>query len=301
MSNNTFGYIRKRILDALSEYTDDSCFVLTSDTDKASLSGRIPDAVTSSLVRMYESLDMGVARGYFDATKFIPVSYIRTVSEKSTQFETDINEAALVFLCSGRGSIIITNEVGEECERIVHEGGSEIVRRSLFVTLSGKRYNVYTEGFITVRDFTVYEKKKGVDIMAYAPFGFMSICLPKDFSSFEKIMSDRKEIFPEDIEMSEEYAYIPASFEMSGNLFAVYRKKSPVISSDTDDEYSFDLSPLAVEALIYLSASELCRENDAQRYTRFIYKYTDLCEALRTPSRVKRNTFFTRARRMRWR
>lgn len=301
MSNNTFGYIKKRILDIFGEYTDDSLFVLVSDTDRDALSKRIPDAVNSALIRMYESLPIGLEKGFFEPSKHIPITYAKSIPEAGAEFETDISQAAAVFFFSGKGSLVITNRDGEKCAEIVCDGSGKIEKGSEFVSLSGSGFCVKTTGFLSVRDFTLYEKKENTDINEYSPYGFMSVALPCGFSRFERVEIGKKEIDTQSVSFCEGYAYIPSVFDWERNgFFACYRKTAPVISPDTADDFIFDLSPLAIEALIYLSASELCGQADSQRYTRLVYKYTDLSAGLRQEPKSGRNTFFRKASGMRW-
>ena len=80
-----------------------------------------------------------------------------------------------------------------------------------------------------------------------------------------------------------------------------YTKMSPVVSSATESDFVLPLTPLCFEALVCLAASELCREQDAGKHTKLVYKYNDLCEGLREHNdRIRRNAFFGIQRKKRW-
>lgn len=54
----------------------------------------------------------------------------------------------------------------------------------------------------------------------------------------------------------------------------------PVIDSQTQDETQLFFDDAEFEALCNLSAAFLCREDEAETYTRLIYNYSDLSEGI---------------------
>ena len=60
MSDITFGRLKKRILDTLGEYSPDSSAVYVADTARDTLISKMPDVISGAIVRMYESLPIGI-------------------------------------------------------------------------------------------------------------------------------------------------------------------------------------------------------------------------------------------------
>ena len=85
-------------------------------------------------------------------------------------------------------------------------------------------------------------------------------------------------------------------------LVGDHKQLAPVIDENTEDTFVFDFSQIVFEALVCLAASELCREEDANIYTRLLYKYNDLYEGLcsKTLSGSSRNTFYRQPSRRGW-
>lgn len=191
----TFGYIKKRILDALLEYvTNDKEYLVTDDTETV-FDDRFPYVVSSCLVRMYESLPIGVGECQGDIQK-------------------DAEKTFAVLPCD--------------------------FARLVKITVSG--VDVTNKAYVS--EGRVYFSARG--------------------------------------------------FEAGENAHITYKKQPPEITKDTSDEYILSLMPLALEALVNLSASELCTAGDSDAYTRLVYKYNDLAEGFFSANdrKVPRNGFY---------
>ena len=224
----TFGYIKKRILDALLEYvTNDKEYLVTDDTETV-FDDRFPYVVSSCLVRMYESLPIGVGECQGDIQKdaektfaVLPCDFARLVKITVSGVDT--------------GSATITVSVSE-----------------------GTNYLAPTDATISVS-------------VAFAP-----------------IVTNKAYV-------SEGRVYFSARvFEEGEKAHITYKKQPPEITKDTSDEYILSLMPLALEALVNLSASELCTAGDSDAYTRLVYKYNDLAEGFFSANdrKVSRNVFY---------
>lgn len=213
-AKNSFGYLKKRILDVLDEYYTAENTVFVADGNRDILEKRIPDAVYSSLVRMYESV-------------------------------------------SAEGN----------CKTVL------------------EMYNgALPEGISLPDNCEVFS-------------------LPQDFERFIYVEAGGKKLGLSRIYFKDGFAFINKN-ELSGEkkVFAEYKKLAPIIDENTADTFVFDLSQIAFEALICLSASEICREENANVYTRLLYKYNDLYEgmcAMALPDNG-RNTFYKDSKRRRW-
>lgn len=300
MSDKTYGYIKKRVLDALDECSDHSSFVSVSDTEKDVIENRLPDSLNASLIRMYKSLSVGQKSASFPLFKPEITAFCKSIDKDAFLFENKTESCVIVFYGAGGGSIEILDKDGELCFEMVC-GGGEMVRYANFCNLEKGRYTVKKNGFLTVKDFVVYNKADGVDIDAYAPYGFAAFPLPDEFSEFEGLDFSGEKKDGRCIAVNGGYAYLDRKLCTNDDTVrARFRINPPFITSETQESFEFDLCPLAVEALICLCASELCKEGDTARYSRLVYKYTDLAEGLRDISERGRNSFFRRIGKMRW-
>ena len=204
ITKRNLAYIKKRIFYCLDEYGID---VSVTDGNRDVLSERMPDAIMSALVRMYESLPMPECEY---------VSYVMDASKIETENVSLPDGCAAFSLPSDFGKLI---------------------------------YIILPDG----------RRVKGDDVVTVGGFGFVD---PRFCNDGEKVV-------------------------------AVYRRGVPDTEGKTDD-FELELSPLAVEALVCLAASELCRDEDASLYARLIYKYKDLCEGFYQldSAAAKRNGFF---------
>lgn len=213
-TNNSLGYLKKRILDVLCEYYTDENAVFVSGGNRNILEKRMPDIISSCLVRIYESVA----------------------------------------------------EAGN-CKTML------------------EMYNgALPDGMIF-------------------PDSCAAFSLPQDFERFICVEIGGKKTDLSGICTKDGFAFINTN-ELSGErtVFAEYKKLAPVIDENTADTFVFDFSQIVFEALVCLAASELCREEDANIYTRLLYKYNDLYEGLcsKTLSGSSRNTFYRQPSRRGW-
>lgn len=301
MSDKTYGYIKKRVLCALDECADYSSYVSVSDTERDVIASRIPDAVNSALIRMYKSLPIGQKKASFMLFRPNVIAHRKRIGKDEYSFDTDKKNVAAVFDFCGSGSVEIADKSGNVCSLEVCEGDGRIMRKAYFCSLSEGGYTVKVHGFLTVFDFTVYEAYENAEIDAYAPYGRAGIELPGDFSECEEVLSCGLRADKSFIYDGGKYAYFCFGNCGAGNTLDItYRINPPFITTDTAEDFTLDLPDIAIEALICLATGELCKEGDSVRYTRLIYKYTDLCEGLKASEGSGRNSFFKSLGKKRW-
>lgn len=82
-------------------------------------------------------------------------------------------------------------------------------------------------------------------------------------------------------------------------VFLTYTQACPQFDEGTPGDTVIPLPAVTVDALMYLTAAELCPVEEAERYTRLVYAYRDLAlnvYNVQTPTHG-RNTFYTSAHR----
>ena len=125
--------------------------------------------------------------------------------------------------------------------------------------------------------------------------------LPEDFSSAISLESESGRIISgENYYVNGEYLVCTA-FDDGENGFLEYSASAPLFSCDTPADEPVALPDITADALIYLTASELCSPDYSELYSRLMYKYRDI--ALNgynaVSSRHGRNTFYSGKRRTR--
>lgn len=296
--NKNYGYIKKRILDAIDEV---ACTneVFVSDGNRQVLLSRMPDALNASLVRMYESLPIGTKRVLFHVNKFKNIA--QKDADGSYFFSANGNNIVITCGIFGTGKIYVSDGI-DTCEFQCNGTSSLSFVRHSVNTQKGKNYTITSDQGLTIQSLAVYEIGTQQDLDAFAPDGFCSVCLPDNFDSFLSV-NGRELSEKNAVNVCGSYAYFPVGeCESNSVINAVYAKKPPVISESTEDSFEFDLSSLGIEALINLSASELCRENEAAMYSRLFYKYCDLAEGLHSSCVKSRreNRFYRDLSKRRW-
>lgn len=301
--NKTLGQLRKRIFDTLDEYTQtDGVFV--TDTNRDILISRMPDAVNSSLIRMYESLAVGTEKC---KSKLIRPSILFEASElgdDGVSVRFDVTDIAVCFDFYGTGSLVFEKIDGSDSIFVECDGDGICSHKRVFVTLANcGDYTIKTEGSIDVRNLCVYENDGFFAECAIPERGYMSFQLPCDFSHFLKIEEKDTNLDCITVDKTSGFAFVPKGMLCTEKEICMqYKKMCPVITSMTRDDFVFDMSALAFEALVCLCASELCREEESAMYTRLLYKYSDLSEALyksEYSDKYRRNGFFKARKGMR--
>lgn len=306
--DTTFGNLKKRVFDILYEYTSSTDTVYADEGDKLLITSKIPDAVNSSLARIYEGLPVGRAKACQRISRPDTVfchEGLHFSKESFTQFYTDCADVGLYFRFFGSGSVTFSYEGGNTVAEISCDGGESVsvMKTTLSLGKSGT-YRVAVTGNLEISDFTVYENDgtlKAGSLCGKDKAGFE---LPEGFGRILRAFCGEKEINADTIVISDGFGFIN-TYDCTGygSIDIEYQKKADIISSDTSDSFTFDLEPLAFEALVCLTGCEVCREQDAAKHTRLMYKYNDLCEGLRNISgdkKANRNTFYKAGTRMRW-
>ncbi len=301
--NKTYGYLKKRIFDALDEYSENDAQFVTN-SNREILERRLPDAVTSSLVRMYESLAVG--KGKCTSRIYRPRLVFESfgVKGEGTQAYIDKPSVAISFGYYGSGSFVIRSADGDavfsaEC---VGDGVKGFWREFAELPNVGDYFITATDS-LEITGLAIYENEGFSDVNSIPMRGYMSFQLPCDFDSFTAIEQDEKIVLQVKLKENSMFAEICDSLlEEKGEVCFEYKKKIPEITGETQEDFVFNLSPLAFEALVCLSAAELCREEESAMYTRLLYKYSDLEQGLYKSEYAdvfKRNGFYKKGGRMR--
>lgn len=147
---------------------------------------------------------------------------------------------------------------------------------------------------------SVGRKKAHLKLETSEKTGFVKAELPEDFSRFD---GENSAFFNgSDFYVNDGYIYVDENCLGCGSMIELdYRAMPPKITSETDEGFVIELSPLAAEALICLCALELCRPEDTSLYTKLYYKYNDLCMGLGEPlPSARKNSFFSTNLKKRW-
>lgn len=301
-NKNTFSYLKKRIFSAIDECCDATEENLNVSFEQKDLCERLPDAVFSSLVRMYCGFEE-IGKESKMTLLYNPslIAFSKSVGKNAKEnisFSSDSGNIAIYFKFFGSGELIFENEGGEVLESILLDvnGTFENIRQFVKIPRDEKVY-VRCEGDCKLADFAVYERAFFPDVGAVTPKGFVSFKLPEDCFSVEKIHPYGKEELQDIFFTHGNYGFIDEKCVPQREfVLLTYKKRVPKIDGDTSDDYAFDLSPLGFEMLVCLSAAELCRESEQSLYTRLLYKYKDLSEGMYTSSGVERrkNSFFSK-------
>lgn len=291
-TNNTLGYIKKRILDTLGEYSGTNA-VFVSDGNREVVVSRIPDAVNSALVRMSESLPIGTLQALVRINRHETAECV--LKNGNVCFTVNGDGAAIVAGYFGSGELYVENSQGERVfETECNESAERIYKRAVFAVESGEEYTLKHSVSLDIEDVAVYEADALDDENKYAPKGYYTAKLPEDFDRFISVRNGSREL--------NTFAEVVGGFaifekddcESADTLNVVYKKKTPVILEETDDSFILQFSPLAIEALICLAAAELCREDENALYSRLYSKYLDLSEGLHKsyPANRRHNIFY---------
>ncbi len=305
--DTTYGTLKKRISDLLFEYSSDADTVFLADGDKALVESKLPDAVNSALLQMYESLPIGNRRAVQRLQHTKEIAYSKGFpDDKGAYAELYIPACSVVvyFKYFGKGLIVFADENDEDVYTVSCQGSESLteMRQSVMLPKEGV-YRVYAVDGLTVKDFNVYEANSLTKTSYCCGRGRACFELPEMFGAFICVIADGRAVDKRSIEISGNCAYISES-ECAGldSLVVHYKKCAETVTQSTPDSFTFDLMPLEFEALICLAASFVCREQDAGKHTLLVYRYNDLCEGLRsTASSVGgRNGFYRQKRKMGW-
>ncbi len=305
MSDKTLGKLKKRVLETLGEYIDVSDGVVICDGDRELLLSRIPDAVSACLHRMYESLDIGRKRsaGLVYRKNCIYYHPAKTAAGESMEFESGSGYIGIYFRYFGSGTVNLYSESADIVQSLICEGdGTEReMRCTVNVTESGK-IRVAAEGNITVNGFTAYADADKFPTDALCENSEDSFALPSDFGRLISAECEFGEVDARLVRTYKNVGFAPGFLLRGAFLVEFEYKKCPELITDgSPDTLCFEMPPLAFDALVYLTAAELCREGEADIYTRLIYKYNDLSQALmRRYEKGRRNSFYRQKRLKRW-
>lgn len=301
--NKTLGILKKRIFDALDEYSENDAQFVTNSNRKI-LERRLPDAVTSSLVRMYESLAVGKGRCTSKVYRPRLIFECRTIKKEGTQAYIDTAAVAVSFGFYGSGSLVIRNADGDVV--FSADCGGDGVKgfwREFAEFANAGNYSIAATDGLEITDLAIYENEVLPDVNSIPMRGYTSFQLPCDFGGFIAIEGDERLVLQVNMSEGARFAEICDNLlEEKNEVCFEYKKKVPEITGETQADFVFDLSPLAFEALVCLSAAELCREEESAMYTRLLYKYSDLEQGLyksKYADVFKRNVFYKKGRRMR--
>ncbi|MBQ7399095.1 MAG: hypothetical protein IJZ20_07465 [Clostridia bacterium] len=305
--DTTYKNLKKRIFDILDEYSSSSDTVFVSDGDRQHIESRIPDTVNSCLVRMYKSLPIAIDKAIQKINSFTPILYDREIPDGDRnliEFSSPTANLAIFFRYFGSGRVTFYNSTGAVLGTADCSDTSTLTTKRGYISLaSSSVYRVGISGSVKIMDFCIYANDGRTNVSALCGVNEASFELPENCDEIISVEGRYGKADHERICTEGGYAFIPKSEIGKAEAVTVeYRKVPQVITETTADSFVFDLSPLAFEALVCLCASEVCREQDAAKHTRLVYKYNDLCEGLRESfsDRKKRNTFFKARLGKRW-
>ncbi len=304
MSDKTLGKLKKRVLETLGEYIADSDGVVICDGDRELLLSRIPDAVSACLHRMYESLDVGRKRstGLIYRKSCIYYHPAKIKGDEGVEFECG-GYIGIYFKYFGSGEVSLYSEGGSVLESIVCEGDGTAreMKYAVNVTEPGK-IRVVTVGSITVNGFTVYADADTFPTDALCENNEDSFALPSDFESLISAECEFGEVDAKLVRTEKNIGFAPGFLLRGADFVAIEYKKCPELVTDgSPDTLGFEMPSLAFDALVYLTCAELCREGEADIYTRLVYKYNDISQALmRRYEKGRRNGFYRQRRLKRW-
>jgi len=305
MSDKTLGKLKKRVLETLGEYIADSDGVVICDGDRELLLSRIPDAASACLRRMYESLDIGRKRnlGLIYRKNCIYYHPAKIKGDESVEFECGIGSLGIYFRYFGSGKVSLCYENEDavadiECEG---DGTAREMKYTVNVIRAGK-IRFFTRENITVSGFTVYADADLFPTDALCENTEDSFALPSDFGSLISAECEFGEVDAKLIRTENNIGFAPGFLLRGAEQMAIEYKKCPeLITDESPDTLCFEIQPLAFDALVYLTSAELCREGEADIYTRLVYKYNDISHALmRRYERGRRNVFYRQKRLKRW-
>ena len=306
MSEKTYGNLKKRIFDLLFEYSSSSDTVYVADGDKELIAMRIPDVVSSSLIRMYESLPMGINKAAQRLCRHNVIFSHPSIWDKKSGFEFELSgtHTGVFFRFFGGGNVVFSDAGGNTVEVIECRDSKSLSDFRHFVESDYKGIcRVSADGDICIKDFAVYEVDSVADINGLCAVNERSFCLPEDFDKLICVSDSFGEIGKDRLCVSEGCVFLDAdACGKDGFLEIEYKKKPIDVTCETPDNFVFHITALEFEALICLAASELCRNENADLYTGLVYKYNDLCEGIRGgyDKKVCRNTFFSAKTKRRW-
>ena len=295
MADKTFAYLKKRIFDALDEYVGQECENISGGYADVIME-KLPDAVRSSLVRMYESLYIGVK----NCT--LPIIRPKLIAKcesfcKNIDFVAESEKTGVLAECFEDGRIEIYSEDGRcICDTEISSSGQMTKHRLLIPTAAGEKYSLKASKDVSFYGVCIYDGRNIPTADAVPEYGYDVVCKPSDSGEIETAFCNDTGVDTRTFTYCKDFVFVPSRLVNGcGFLNVTYRKKAPGLSEITDDGYTFDLCDLAFEALVCLAASELCRQEQAGIYTRLLYKYSDYAEALYSGKQGKvRNTFYKR-------
>ena len=303
MSYKTLAKLRERVFDTLGAYIAAEDETVICDGDRELLQKRLPDALNGALCRMYESLDVGRKTSLRKLYKRQVVAKpdIKNIYDGCV-FNTDRTDIGFYFSFFGEGSIVVA--CGEnEPVTIALEGDGGFSEYRTFVNLDAAgEVRLTASGTIDMKEIVVYSDDGLLPVQALTSDSEECFMLPDDFGSFVSAECEFGRIDTSLVRTLEGYGYVPAFACRGAELVKTEYKALPVcITPETDDGFVFELSSLAFEALVCLTAAELCRDREAETYTRLVYKYNDLANALtRRYENGRRNGFYISAGLRRW-
>lgn len=99
--------------------------------------------------------------------------------------------------------------------------------------------------------------------------------LPKGFYGIEKIENDNAEIVSSDL-FKEKDGLIYCDCRLSGTYLLTYYYIPEPFDEESDKDSKIELPDIAIDALIYSAAADICPEENSELYSRLIYQYQDI-------------------------
>lgn len=295
MLKTTYGNLKKRILDILFEYSHSSDEVFIADGDRELICERMPDAVNTALIRIYESLPTGIASGVRRLFSKEKIAYAERIGNSGTSVFADGGSFAVYFRYFGSGTLFLCSEDGKERVELYCDGDDGLCEKREIITLEkGGKYEVVTSDGFEAYGFSLYKGEHFLECGGIPSGNEASFELPSDLQRLLYVKTKYGKVDGDLVRVCGNYAFLSKDVcRQDEGVLCVYRKKPPFTDGDTSDEFEFALSPLEFESLVCLAAAELCRSEDTAAYTRLVCKYSDYEQALIAEGRkINRNGFY---------
>lgn len=306
-NTHTLGEIKDRIYKALDQFSVNGEKSLADGGAKADMELKMLSAINSGLSRISFSLP--------SISKALPVEFSRpeiitskqaekSGSTESSALSLEIPQGHKKLYLSARvcGSLTLCAFDGDEnevfCRDIETRLGLTVTENACIESQADIR-RVSFGGSYYLQNLVIYSAKgcPSLSEEEIPPYGKTAICLPSDFGKVDSLYLGEKRLDKENYEICGGCLFTNDITDGFGRL--EYTPRVQNFSESSCEEDTIDLPEIAVCALVYLAASELCPIGDGELYARLISKYQDIALNCRRDDmdKVCRNSFYRAKRR----
>lgn len=145
---------------------------------------------------------------------------------------------------------------------------------------------------------------KDAEIVFSKDDGTVFATLPEDFEKAERLTINGVGEVPASKYTVSGYKLVCYNANQGDTALLEYSVKINEYSADTHEDEKINLPDISADALVYLTAAELCPTDYSELYSRLMYKYRDLalnCYNAEDTKKSARNSFYSATRRIkRW-